>query len=95
MALLVLIAGAAADAASGPTLSQFRRLQREVNRLQNRVDSLDSRISSLEAAPPNTCLDTIPVAQFDDYEQYFDQGPISALDIDNANPDWQVVIRTC
>jgi hypothetical protein len=35
------------------------------------------------------------VAQFDDHEQYFDSGPISALDIDNAAPEWRVVIRTC
>jgi hypothetical protein len=30
----------------------------------------------------------------DDYEQYFDSGPITALDIDNAAPDWKVVITS-
>jgi hypothetical protein len=77
-----------ADAASGPTLAQFRRLQRQVDRLENRVEAI-------EAAPTDACLSIINVAQFDDYEQYFDSDPISALDIDNAAPDWRVVIRTC
>ena len=67
---------------------QFRRLQRQVNRLENRVEAI-------EAAPADGCLSTINVAQFDDYEQYFESGPITALDIDNAAPDWRSSLRVC
>lgn len=49
---------------------------------------LENRVEVIEAAPSDACLSTINVAQFDDHEQYFDSGPISALDIDNAAPDW-------
>ena len=87
-ALLLVFAGTAADAGSGPTMAQFKDLKRQVNRLENRVEKL-------EAAPTDACLSTINVAQFDDYEQYFDSGPITALDIDNAAPDWRVVTRIC
>jgi hypothetical protein len=57
------------------------------------VNRLEDRVEAIEAAPTDACLSTINVAQFDDYEQCFDSGPITALDIDNAAPDWRVVIR--
>lgn len=87
-ALLLVFAGAAAEAGSSPTMAQFKDLKRKVNSLENRIEKL-------EAAPTDACLSTINVAQFDDYEQYFDSGPITALDIDNAAPDWRVVTRIC
>ena len=59
------------------------------------MNRLENRVEAIEAAPADGCLSTIKVAQCDDYEQYFDSGPISPLDIDNAAPDWRVVIRTC
>ena len=88
VALLLIVVGTTAGAASGPTMAQFRDLKRQVNRLQNRVEKL-------EAAPTNACLSTINVAQFDDYEQFPDTGPITGLDIDNVAPDWRVVTRIC
>ena len=87
-ALLLVFAGAAAEAGSSPTMAQFKDLKRKVTSLENRIEKL-------EAAPTDACLSTINVAQFDDYEQYFDSGPITALDIDNAAPDWRVVTRIC
>jgi type II secretory pathway pseudopilin PulG len=91
----VLIAGTAVTAADGPTLSQFRQLKRQVNRIENQVELLQDQVAQLKAAPTNACLGTINVAQFDDYEQYPDAGSITALDIDNVNPDWRVVTRIC
>jgi hypothetical protein len=88
VALLLVFAGAAAEAGSSPTMAQFKDLKRQVNRLQNRVEKL-------EASPTDACLSTINVAQFNDYEQYLDTGPITGLDIDNAAPDWRVVTRIC
>jgi hypothetical protein len=86
--LMLVVVGTTAGAASSPTMAQFKDLKRQVNRLQNRVEKL-------EAAPTDACLSTINVAVFDDYEQYPDSGPITALDIDNAAPDWRVVTRIC
>jgi hypothetical protein len=59
------------------------------------MNRLENRVEAIEAAPTDAYLSTIAVAPFDDYEQYFDSGPISALDIDDVAPDWSVVIRTC
>jgi hypothetical protein len=79
-----------ANAASGPTLKQFRKLQRQVNRLENRVEQL-------EAAPTEACLQTINVSQFDDYLADDGFSSITGLDLEEAGvtPDWRVVIRVC
>jgi hypothetical protein len=44
---------------------------------------------------PKPASSTICVAQFDDYLADDGFTSITWLDIDNVDPDWQVVIRTC
>jgi hypothetical protein len=88
-ALALGLVGATADAASGPTLRQFRKLQRQVTQLENRVERL-------EAAPTEACLSTVPVSVFDDYLADDGFSSITGLDVDTgAGPDYRMVIRIC
>lgn len=91
----VVLAGPVADAANGPTLAQFRQLKRQVTQLERATQRLESRVETLEEAPTDACLSTINVAQFDDYLADDGFTSITGLDIDNVDPHWQVVIRTC
>jgi len=81
---LLLVMELSATATDGPTMTQFRALQRQVNRIDSRVTYL------------NNCLAVIPVTQFGDYEQYFDTGPITGLDLDSPGfQDWNVLVWEC
>jgi H+/gluconate symporter-like permease len=80
--VLAVLTFSNATAASGPTLAQFRRLQRQVNR----VEALANRL--------NNCTSTIGVSQFNDYASV-NGGGVTGLDIDATTADWYVVVWNC
>jgi hypothetical protein len=97
-ALFVLPVAGVATAGTGPTMAQFRQLQRQVNRVATQVDQLQDRLSELEAAPPLECLGSLGVAEYDGYVyDLYDPFETTALSLPDPGdmPDWQVVIRTC
>jgi hypothetical protein len=46
--VLAAFSGLSATAADGPTITQFRHLQRDVNRLENRVNGLQNQVNSMK-----------------------------------------------
>ena len=97
-ALFVLPVTGVATASSGPTMAQFRQLQRQVKQVEQRVAQMEDRLSALEAAPTIACLGSLGVTEYDGYVYDLnDPFETTALSLPDSGDlaDWQVVIRTC
>jgi hypothetical protein len=96
--VFVLPVAGVVTANSGPTMAQFKKLQRQVKQLDQHVDAMEDRVAALEAAPTAPCAGTLGVAEYDGYVyDLYDPFETTALSLPDAGDlaDWQVLIKTC
>jgi len=96
--VFVLPVAGVATASNGPTMAQFKKLQKQVKQMNQRVTSIEDRIAVLEAAPTVPCMGTLGVTEYDGYVyDLYDPFETTALSLPDPGDlaDWQVVIKTC
>lgn len=87
---LLAVTGIGATAASGPTITQFRHLQRDVNRLENQVGGLQTQVNDMKRDVADLLYDVFvcqfpgdPLVSFTDgsfgYSYYYDAACVSTL----------------